>query len=422
MIMKKLVSIFACSLIVGGTTFYFCERQEYEIVEGEDVTQVVSSPDSCTFVRAGFEIFVSNGTIPPNSRGEDGHVAFSVTRYALLDTVPTPAALPEGTQLANNAYVLVEPMNFTFSTPIQMNVPAQGYDISAIALLHFNQYSEDWDIVPFTSHNDDGTATVLLLELGYFALVEFTEPQYFGGIRIRRDSLEQGYDYFLTLASNNRNDESSTRISTSHNDYDIFMSSIPFGSYRTYLSRELSDDSLNVGRPEYFDLGTINVTDTLVAAQGNYENWTGWTEIVPTINRWRTGRNRAWGDETITYGTGAFQATLTFVNQARGMTTDYDLHLYGPNNLHVYYNHKRQGAFELDRDWMHALGNAVENLYSVEDSLPPGDYRVEIHHYSGRVSKQFNCRVLMDGKVVKSVRSSINSASGSEEIYTFTVE
>ena len=134
---------------------------------------------------------------------------------------------------------------------------------------------------------------------------------------------------------------------------------------------------------------------------------------------WDDGRPSEWGTETKTYGTGKFQATLTWTNPSSEFYTDYDLHLSGPNNLHVYYSNKKQGCFELDRDWIRDPGDAVENIYSINDNFPAGTYVVKVNHFSGAMGRLYNCRIIMNGKVVKSVSGATGDTN---EIYRFVVE
>ena len=97
-------------------------------------------------------------------------------------------------------------------------------------------------------------------------------------------------------------------------------------------------------------------------------------------------------------GTGDFQATLTWVN-TEGSTSDVDLHLEGPNGIHVFYeqNKSSDGSLELDRDWLEDLGNAVENIYSLK-AMPTGEYKLYVVLYSG-APKSYNVRVLQQGQV-----------------------
>ena len=150
--------------------------------------------------------------------------------------------------------------------------------------------------------------------------------------------------------------------------------------------------------------------------------FSGWTDIKLDNIFWNDGRSDAWGTITTTYGTGKFQATLTWVNPSEAEHTDYDLHLYGPDNLHVFFTNKKQGCFELDRDWISNPGNAVENIYSVRDNFTPGRYQVKVHHYNGVMGRRYNCRVIINGVVVKSVSGAIGTNKQFDDIYSFNVE
>ena len=396
------------------------ETEEATIEEGEDITQVVSSSETASFVRAGFSITIPYGAVPKNSDGEDGKVAFSVTR---IDDMP--AELPSGTNIANNASIKLEPMNFIFSSPLTIIVPSQGCEMSKVALLRFNDYSEDWDVVPFSTLNTGGTASASILELGYFVLVEYEDELSFGGMHVASDYLSSNYYYYLTLTSSEATEtstaETTKRISFAPNDEDLYMTNIPLGTYDVTITRELrSSLATESSSLEYCELGEVTISEPLEANGDSYSDYSGWKEISLQNVDWTSGRPDAWGEETVTYGTGFFQATLTWVN-ATGSTTDYDLHLYGPD-IHVYYSNKSDGAFELDRDWLHEVGNATENLYSVSDEISAGDYEVKVRHYSGVTGKRYNCRVIMDGVVVTSVTGSISQNGQYDDIYSFTVE
>ncbi|MBK6538860.1 MAG: hypothetical protein IPG09_14180 [Ignavibacteria bacterium] len=70
--------------------------------------------------------------------------------------------------------------------------------------------------------------------------------------------------------------------------------------------------------------------------------------------------------------------------------------MYGPDNLHIFYQNRTSANFELDRDWTSQTGNAIENIYSTTTSIPSGNYEVKVHNYSG-VQKSFNVRVILNG-------------------------
>ena len=145
-----------------------------------------------------------------------------------------------------------------------------------------------------------------------------------------------------------------------------------------------------------------------------WDGWgssTGYVDIVlPGGGTWVAGYPTNWPPPTVSYGTGAFQSTLTWVNPS-GSTVDLDLHLYGPNSMHVYYGAKVFGdsIFVLDRDWTHPTGNAIENIYNAKGTMPSGTYQVKVNYYSGSTTKQFNCRVILNSNVIASYSGSLTS-------------
>ena len=91
-------------------------------------------------------------------------------------------------------------------------------------------------------------------------------------------------------------------------------------------------------------------------------------------------------------------------------------------SYNVFFTNKKQGCFELDRDWISNPGNAVENIYSVNDNFTPGQYQVKVHHFGGVVGRRYNCRVIINGVVVKSVSGAIGTNKQFDDIYSFNVE
>ena len=387
---------------------------------GEGETEVVSSDESATFEGNGFTVTVPNGAVPPTNSGEDGRVAFTVT-----DGGDLPADLPAGTTAIEGGDIKVEPMNFTFNSPITIDVPLGGRDVDDVALLYYNEATGTWEVIPFSSVNDDGTASVSVIELGYFVLVELDQEQQFAGVHIDSDYLEEGYYYYVPLVPSEYSERDPVKSTAfAANGDDLYMANIPLGQYDITVSRERRSNfegaASDVGYQQTWT--NCDLYDPLVPGPGKYDTYTGWFEIELGYDGWNSGRpNGAWGEATATYGTGTFQATLTWVNTS-GSTTDYDLHLFGPNDLHVYYGHKNDGAYELDRDWLHTVGNAVENIYTVNENITPGEYQVRVHHYGGVLGKRYNCRVIMNGVLVKSVTGEISVNKEYDDIYTFTVQ
>ena len=124
---------------------------------------------------------------------------------------------------------------------------------------------------------------------------------------------------------------------------------------------------------------------------------------------------------TTPVGTGHFQATLTWVNTAQNYA-DVDLHLYGPNNMHVYYSStvSADRSLQLDRDWRSATGNAVENIYSTGTAnMPSGDYRVTVKHFSGSLPMSYSVRTIHSG-TAKTYSGTLTSNGQETEIERFT--
>lgn len=381
-----------------------------------DPTKVVSSDESATVSSGGFELTVPKGSVPKNDSGENGRVAFSISH---VDEADLPKGLPAGASLFGDNSIKIEPMNFVFSSPLVLRCPAGNN----VALLRYNDFTDSWETVPFSSRNADGSYNASLIELGYFVLVEYPQQlSQLGGVRVSARYLSEEYYYYLTLIPVDGTDGSVKKIAYAPNGSPLYMVNVAKGTYTAVLSREkrtqLSATAENI---EYSETRKVTVDKNLVAGDGGYSTYTGWTDIDFSNVKWYGGRTSAWGNTTTTYGTGKFQATLTWVNHSTSTYTDYDLHLYGPD-VHVYFSNKHEGCFELDRDWIKDPGNAVENIYSISDNFTPGEYHVKVHHFSGQLGKRYNCRVIMNGVVVKSVSGSISTNSAYDEIYTFTVE
>ena len=116
------------------------------------------------------------------------------------------------------------------------------------------------------------------------------------------------------------------------------MAYVARGEYKAVLSRQKrSQLNSDTEMEQYSSVIRVNVTNKLIAGTGGYDTYSGWTDIKLDNIFWNDGRSDAWGTITTTYGTGKFQATLTWVNPSEAEHTDYDLHLYGPDNLHVFF-------------------------------------------------------------------------------------
>lgn len=382
--------------------------------EDDDATQIVSSDESSTFKRGGYTIVVPKGAVPHNNSGEVGRVAFS---FQFTDDLPV--GLPYGCTLIGRGNIKIEPMNFIFNSPLTIKIPLNGASAYNIGVYRYDGHTSGWKQIPISKINSDGTVSVSVIELGHFIIVKYTEEEMkTGGLHIAKRYINNGYYYYLTLSPQNSS-SSSRSIAFSSNGEDLYMAGVPTGAYTATITRERRSTANSVSSQiETANLGTVKVTRTLTKGSGGYSTYDGWTEISLANVSWSNGRPNDWGEVTKTYGTGKFQATLTWVNVSDNKT-DYDLHLTTPNG-EVFFQSKRIGAFELDRDWISDLGNAVENIYSINDDFSPGNYKVRVHHYSGATGKRYNCRIIINNMVVKSVTNVLNN--GYDDIYSFTIE
>jgi len=198
---------------------------------------------------------------------------------------------------------------------------------------------------------------------------------------------------------------------------------LPQGTYTFWVSRTQPGTLSQLPKVYTYSV----VASATIDGPLTYWGWgnideSSWTNLqLPGGGEWREGSPGEWGTPTSTYGTGDFQATLTWVNTAES-STDLDLHLYrtvsGAQDMHVYYSSKTaaDGSFQLDRDWLTETGNAIENIYSLTTPLPKGQYTLKVHHYSGSYPKPWNVRVIRN----YSVRNYGNTMTQDDQEVTIT--
>ena len=386
---------------------------------GEDIgdnTVNVSSNEYSVISRNGFALTIPHGAVPLNDDGENGTVAFSMSFPEEV-----PYGLPSNLQ-AVGRIIKIEPMNFVFNSPLQMEVPDNGSD-SKVHLYGYDASLNKWVLVPY-SYNEQGKSVISTNRLGYFVLARETGETVYGGIHVDGSKLNDGYYYYVVISSasgSTQAQEMVGRMSVSSDRNQIYMPDLPKGVYAIRVVRQKRSSYASEAVITEYSSKTYSVAvqNTLYKGNSGFPSYTGWTNISGMDWFWDDGRPSEWGTETKTYGTGKFQATLTWTNPSSEFYTDYDLHLSGPNNLHVYYSNKKQGCFELDRDWIRDPGDAVENIYSINDNFPAGTYVVKVNHFSGAMGRLYNCRIIMNGKVVKSVSGATGDTN---EIYRFVVE
>jgi hypothetical protein len=382
--------------------------------------------------RSGFLLSVPIQSISETTGGNEGRLVFS-----LETTEDLPRPLPSGLSKIGDV-AKIEPFNFNFKSPLTLALPiGSSQDVENLSVYRFNESTNTWERIPISGFGDQ-TVIVSIFSLGYFVVVKNTgtAENTLGGIRFVHPQTQKKYFYSLTLSDYsgsaggyNLNGANAYTIPLGNGTPDVatYIPYIPRGSYSVYVTREeRSTISSELASIEYYSTAIrLNVEEILRREPGQAINdWNayfGWTDLRLGSSGWISGRPQIWATPTLTYGTGKFQATLTWVN-ASSSAVDYDLHLFGPNALHVYYSNKNQDCFELDRDWLTESGNAIENIYSIDDQFPAGEYSIKVHLYGGRTGKEFNCRALYEGKVVQSIRNSLSQSGASYDIYTFSIK
>ncbi len=350
------------------------------------------------------------GTVPPNQDNSTGKVNFSVE-----SPVDLPAPLPAGATLVGSC-TRFGPEGFVFRWPVKIKLPYPSTETADnLRIIRYNASTNKWTLIP--SSGVDATTRVIMadvLDLGYFALakISFTgkanASDSEGGFRFQGES---GYYYSLTVKAVTFKYPAQApwynlvgQVAGSTGSYPTggplpeTRARLPQGTYQIWITRTKPGTISEA--PKIYTY-TVPATGTI---NGPLEYWglgneTGWTTLSsPSGGVWQEGRPSDWPAITNAMGTGEFQATLTWVNVS-GVTTDLDLHVYGPNGMHVYWNDDRSddGTLELDRDWQEALGNAVENIYSLK-TMTKGSYTVKVHNFTG-ATKSFSLRVIRFGQV-----------------------
>lgn len=409
---------------------------------GETATVVVGSNEFGTVeTESGYGITVVPGAVPRNREGEAADVTFSIET-----DVESPAPLLGGATLSGDVTRL-GPEGFYFSWPVRTTYPfSESADVSELYLAHYDALEESWRLVP-KSDVDMSNRTISgdALELGYYAIVKMSAPlgktevdwadggfEYYG---------ESGYYYTLTVAavSNfkypNQANWYGNRIVGSTGSSGSTPTGgplqpthihLPQATYQVWISRTKPG---TISTPPVKETYTVAATGTIsqpVTYSGPLSNGSGWATLsFPGGGTWVEGGPEGWPTPTSTYGTGEFQATLTWVN-ASGRIADIDLHLYGPNDLHIYYDNISSASFELDEDWISRVGNAVENIYSTS-TIPSGSYDVYINLFGFRdniSSINYSTRVIY-GNDVKTKTGSLseensdNDKSKMVKVYSF---
>jgi len=419
-----LVVLFTSLLILNG-----CNKDESNPI----VTPPTSGSNTVTYTSTNggtlsfdnVSITVLPSTVPIQSNGSAGSVIFSIETSATLESgIP---ALPSGFTLVGK-YVKIGPDGFVFRYPVNCVFPA-GSESSASGLGIARYYPDlsTWKIVPLSSVDSiNKKLGINTLSLGYFAVVRFAPA---GDASIDSDGgMQYGSGlpdwYTITIASATLKyplqaswyaggSPVGTTYGSGSDPTGMFSINpcraiVAQGNYTVWISKT-TRDGYTFTTQTYSLPASVAINNPLT--WWGWGNSTGYVDIIlPGGGTWVPGYPTNWPPPTTTYGSGLYQSTLTWVNTT-GAVVDLDMHLYGPNNMHVWYGGKVFGdsIFVLDRDWTSPLGNAVENIYNRRGTMPSGTYQVKVKYYSGTGTKPFNCRVLLNGSVIASYSGSLST-------------
>jgi len=437
--MKKIKLLMILSFFTLAL-FTSCEKDN-PVETPETPTTGTGATASYTSVTDGsldydeFSIVVRKGDVPALTGGGAGTVTFSINTSSSIES--GTAAVPSGYSVIGK-YLKAGPESFTFNSPVRIYFPAASQSTPEnLTVMYYAPELQTWKVIP-TSALDTVKKRIGIdvLTLGYFVLTKGSSGDRMdarpGGCMF--DHLLANTNYYLTVKSITAQDPSVLSLYVDGFIGRTFSGPIfmgcPQGRTKAIVPRgtlEFWVSYMNCQGPTYEMYtytvpASVTVTDPL-----HFNGWSTYDAVVyvpfllPGGGTWVLGRptgTGGWAPPTVPYGSGVFQATLTWTNTA-SIASDMDLHLYGPNNLHIYYGNRTNSDFSLDRDWQRTLGNATENIYSLRNVMPSGEYKVNVKNYAGP-SMSFNTRVILNGA---STNFSGSLGVGQEmTIRTFTIQ
>lgn len=429
---KKIIYSALCLALCGSMTSCLKDGTESIMLEtvgnatpSQTEVNVVKSDEGVEFTAGGVKISVPHGAVGTRADGAKGELPVTVTR---LETLPT--TLPGGAIYKEGSAVQIDPMGVNFVTPVMLTMTAANVNVADnVQVYRYNEAQSRWEKVSGVKRDAEGKFTFPTLSLGIFAIGVDPNALTTGGVHITRGrNLTTDTPEYMLAPSYTHYAVAETvpgihkRIAVAAPDQDLWIDGLAPGEHTIVLARERRLTPLEASAGiEYSQPLTVTVTEPLRKGTAlSVEEYTGWAELPYTDIVWSQGRPAAWGEATATPATGKFQATLTWANSDDELS-DYDLHLYGPNNMHVSAANPKGYGFELDKESGMDAGDCIEHLFSTSEGFSRGDYRLTVQLYQGMKGRRYHCRVIMDGTVVKHLTGTITTDKGEMEIYRFTV-
>ena len=444
--MKRLIYNFVLFILFALLVSSSCNKKdegptEPETTQNETAITVVGSTGSGTVTTpSGYGVQVIAGSVPPNSTGGSASITFSIESPST-----PPKALPSTAQLKSEIFK-VGPDGFSFRWPIKVIIPFKNAEADQVHAVYFDPLLDKWKVIPASKiDNTTKKMEIDVLNLGYFAAAVISQgfsktnsPDSDGGFEF---SGESGYYYTLTVKSvsnykyayqaawygNPVGNSGSSGSSPTGGPIQPTHIHLAQATYEMWISRTIPGTLSTLPKLYTYTIPATGTISQPVTYSGALSSGSGWTSLaLPGGGTWREGSPTDWPTPTNTYGTGEFQATLTWVNNS-AKSSDVDLHLFGPSDMHVYYDYPNaaDGTLQLDTDWRQDYGNAVENIYSLKQ-MTKGSYTIKVNLYSGSATS-YSVRIIRGGSA-KTYTGTVSTVNGGDDsakmitIDTFTLQ
>jgi hypothetical protein len=406
-----------------------------------EVGQYTTGDFGVIATESGESVQLIPGTVPPDAEGNPATVSFTIETG-----VEDPGRLGDGAEF-KSSLVKFGPEYFNFRWPLTLSlVYEENADPAKLAVMHFDYTTEKWTNLPKLGIDTEKRLVYFnTMQLGVFGLAELSENYrsdcFWCDEMWRFRDTNRDYFYTFTVASvanpkyewqeswlvNPGYVAASTGVK-SNQPLEWTWGTLVQAEYRFWVTRTKPGTYWELPKQETYTQPTaLVVLDEPTSCLQSATTFPDFPNLcdphvdvtLPSGGSWVEGTPDGWPVPTITYGTGDFQVTLNWVNNS-SHATDLDLHLYGPDGLHVYYEDdvSDDGSLKLDRDWWEDAGSATENIYSVKD-MPSGNYEVKVKLYSGDATS-FNVRMIKKGEV-KNYSGQVQNEGDEKTIFTFSI-
>ncbi|HRW76364.1 MAG TPA: hypothetical protein P5563_10700 [Saprospiraceae bacterium] len=412
----------------------------------------------------GTTLLVPPQAIPTLANGQAATVSFSIEKGGAL-----PKALPSNMKLVGEP-TLFGPEGFIFQEPLWVTFTLpDGTAPDQVCVIGYNNDRNEYGVFPITYYDEDEAVVgAAVYELGHYMLANVSDinrtraPFGAGGFRVNN---VLNYNWYPSSAG--------TPSWNSHDCYNklIITNFVPKYPEEMVLWAPYDPNTTNGRRywevltpPDVTGWGpNHNIGLTFMGPQGTYtaqlvvshkSSQMGPIECkqyslpltftigdvvhctsATTCTGWSAGPSLPGGGSfstincfeykplaTIPVCKGDFQSTLTWFNGNGSYgDSDLDLHLYGPDNMHVYWSNKiGPNGITLDRDMIDETGWVQENICAPALSqMPKGEYTIKVRLFDG-MDKDFQVRMIR-GTQAQSYSGRVTGTDSEKTIFTFTL-